>query len=99
MVNQTRVVNVSIFGDEYPIRAQVSDEEYVRKIAAYVDDRMTEIEQSMKPSSTLKVAILAALNIADELMTTQEDRDRTVSAYRERIASLTARLDDALAES
>jgi cell division protein ZapA len=92
----TQVVNVTIYGSEYPIRAQQSDEEYVREIAAFVDARMREINEAMKPSTTLKVAILAALNIADELMTTQEDRKRVLDSYREKITSLSGRLDSCL---
>lgn len=93
MSDTTQVVNVSIYGSEYPIRAQLSDEEYLRKVAAFVDTRMREINQSMKPSTTLKVAILAALNIADELLTTQEEDKRVLNSYQEKITSLSSRLD------
>ncbi len=59
---------------------------------------MREVHESMKPSSTLKVAILAALNIADELLTTQEDKKRVDSSYRERITLLSDRLDELLTQ-
>jgi len=89
----TQVVSVSIYGNDYPIRAQLSDEEYVRKVAAFVDGRMREINEAMKPSTTLKIAILAALNIADELMSTQEESRRVIDSYQEKITSLSGRLD------
>lgn len=96
MSETEQIVHVSIFGSEYPIRARLSNEQYVREVAAFVDKRMHEVHKSMKPSSTLKVAILAALNIADELLTTQEDRNRVHDTYRERITSLSERLDEVL---
>jgi len=71
----------------------LSDEEYVRKVAAFVDGRMREINEAMKPSTTLKIAILAALNIADELMSTQEESRRVIDSYQEKITSLSGRLD------
>jgi cell division protein ZapA (FtsZ GTPase activity inhibitor) len=42
------------------------DEQYVRNLAAYVDQRMRQIKATTKPEVPLRVAILAALNIADE---------------------------------
>ncbi len=93
MSEPTQVVSVSIYGNDYPIRAQLSDEEYVRKVAAFVDGRMREINEAMKPSTTLKIAILAALNIADELMSTQEESRRVIDSYQEKITSLSGRLD------
>jgi cell division protein ZapA len=42
------------------------DEQYVRTLAAYVDQRMRQIKATTKPEVPLRVAILAALNIADE---------------------------------
>ncbi|GBE29441.1 cell division protein ZapA [bacterium BMS3Bbin04] len=99
MAEETQVVKVSIFGSEYPIRAGLSDEDYIREVAAFVDARMHEIQGAMKPSSTLKVAILAALNIADELLSTQVDRERLLSSHHEKITSLSDRLDDLLSQS
>jgi cell division protein ZapA len=93
---QTQVVSVSIYGSDYPIRAQLSDEDYVRKVAAFVDGRMREVNEAMKPSTTLKIAILAALNIADELMSTQEEKRRVLDSYQDKITSLSGRLDQML---
>lgn len=99
MNEESQVVRVSIYGSEYPIRAGLSDEEYIRQVAAFVDTRMHEIHGAMKPTSTLKVAILAALNIADELLSTQVERERALGSYREKITSLSDQLDDLLSQS
>jgi cell division protein ZapA len=98
MDDSGRVVKVSIFGHEYPIRAKVEDEGYVREVARYVDEKMREIEDTMKPSSTLKVAILTALNIADELMALRLEGDRRVSRAQERIDGMVSTLTEALGD-
>lgn len=94
--HQPHVVKVLILGDEYPIRASVNDEAYVRKVAAFVDTRMRSVKESMKGSSTTKVAILAALNIADELMSTREDKDLSERTYRDRLTALAGRIEKEL---
>jgi len=58
-------VTVTIMGRNYSLRAE-EDPQYVRMIAAYVDDKLQEISRLSPRMSTTRLAILAALNIADE---------------------------------
>jgi len=99
MSNDSRVVQVDIFGQEYSIRANVENEEYVRAIARFVDSKMREIKDSMGVSSTQKTAILAALNIADELFTLQNERDRMIAEYQDKVRSYTEALDQSLEDT
>lgn len=62
----SRAVMVQIFGQTYPIHGDL-EEAYVRKLAAYVDQKMQQIAEVTRTVDTQKVAILAALAIADEL--------------------------------
>jgi cell division protein ZapA len=64
--NAKPLVKVSIFGTEYRVRGE-ADEEYIRKIAAYVDSTMKEIASDGRHISPTRIAVLAAFNIADEL--------------------------------
>ena len=59
-------VQVEIFGQVYSIKG-VADHEYVRKLAAFVDSRMKEVQQGTGTVDSHRVAILTALNISDEL--------------------------------
>ncbi|MCG3196491.1 MAG: Cell division protein ZapA [bacterium] len=59
-------VTVTIMGRNYTLRAE-EDPQYVRMIAAYVDDKLQEIAKVSPRMSTTRLAILAAINIADEL--------------------------------
>lgn len=68
MENDTSVLKINIYGTEYPIKSDAeTDTEYIRRVADYVDKKMREIDQNTQSKSSLKVAILAALNITDEL--------------------------------
>lgn len=66
-------VTVSIFGKEYTLRG-AADADYVREVAAFVDLRMNEVARGTPVASTARVAILAAVNIADELLREQKRR-------------------------
>ena len=62
---------VEIFGQEYKIKG-VGDPHYIHRIAGYVDKKMREIAHSSGIMSQSRIAILAALNIADELHQVKE---------------------------
>ena len=66
---------VEIFGQEYKIKG-VGNPHYIHKIAGYVDQKMREIAHSSGIMSQSRIAILAALNITDELYQEREDRQK-----------------------
>ncbi|UCG77339.1 MAG: cell division protein ZapA [Nitrospirota bacterium] len=59
-------IEVVILGQRYTIKGD-ADEEYIRKLADFVDKKMKEVIEAAPNTSPLKASILAALNIADEL--------------------------------
>ncbi|GAW92270.1 hypothetical protein Moth_1749 [Calderihabitans maritimus] len=75
-------VTVNIRGRDYTVRAAASPE-YILKLAAYVDEKMKKIEEKNKLLSPYKVAVLAALNIADDLAKLQKDYDDLVKMIEE----------------
>jgi cell division protein ZapA len=94
-MEESRVVTVEIHGQEYPIRSGL-DPAYVAELASYVDAKMRLASRNMVAGDTLKVAILAALNIADECFRIQaEERDRR-DAFTSRAEQLERMLDTAL---
>ncbi len=66
MSEELRSIRVSIFGRDYNIRGD-SDSEYIKTVAAHVDSVMRDIADKTGSLSSGRVAILAALNIADEM--------------------------------
>ena len=60
------VISVEIHGHRYPIRSTL-DEAYVARLASYVDEKMRAAADSAPTGDLLRVAVLTALNVADEL--------------------------------
>ncbi len=80
METQEKSLRVSIFGEEYPLRGgEGTDSEYMYKVADYVDRSMRKIADRSPNLSTTKIAILAALNITDELFAHRRDSERKLS--------------------
>ncbi len=87
---QTRV---QIFGQTFSIGGEL-DEEYVQKLAAYVDEKMRAISEMTPTVDTQKIAVMAALAIADELHTLRSDRtdrDELLKEQAERCLNLVER--------
>ena len=89
------VVQVQIFGHTYTIRGE-ADQEYILGVAAYVDRKMREITNKLPVASLSKVAILASLNIADELFKERAQQEAQQKALGTRAARLNAVLDELL---
>lgn len=70
-------VKVEIFGDSYSVKGRESTEN-IRMIAGYVDKKMRQVADRNHRLSNVQIAVLAALNIADELRKLQEDYDNLV---------------------
>ncbi len=81
-------VTVNIFGQEYTLKGD-ADSDYVQKVAQFVDERMNEVARNASVASTAKVAILAAVNIADELFREQQKRLESMVTLEDRSVQLT----------
>ena len=93
----SRVVHVEIHGQRYPIRSGL-DPTYVAELAAFVDSKMQLAAKECPQGDTLKVAVLAAVNIADEMYRARDEaRDRD-SGFAQRAEELERMLDLVLAE-
>jgi cell division protein ZapA len=68
---------VEIYGGEYIVRGD-SPPEYLSMLANYIDRKMKQVAQRQPQLSATKIAVLTALNIADELSKLQEDYDNLV---------------------
>lgn len=88
---------VEIFGTVYPVRA-VHDDEHLRELAEVVDDRMERIAARVATADTARIAILAALNLADELHECQRQQGGELGEIVERVTHLNGVLRESLAE-
>ena len=95
MIDKEEPIRVNIFGTEYPIRGD-TDPVYIEEIAQYVDSKMREVSKQLSLPSMSKVAILAAMNIADELFKERAEKEKTVAELEERVAEMSGWLEKEL---
>jgi cell division protein ZapA len=88
-------ISVDIYDQTYHLRGH--DPEYIRQLADIVDTKMRAVASHGKTVDSLRVAVLAALNIADELVTL-EHASKSQGSLRTRAHSLAGLLDDVLGD-
>jgi cell division protein ZapA len=87
-------VRVEIFDQAYNLRG--SDPEYIMKLAEYVDGKMRAVAEQTHTVDTVRVAVLAALNIADEYHLLKRNQDSGTVEYIKRANNLSNALDEVL---
>lgn len=88
-------VTVNIFGEEYSLRSE-KGAEYTRACAEHVDEAIQEAHLKSHVSEPHKAAILAALEITDELFRTRSERDELRRDVARRASRLRERVEEAL---
>ena len=94
MEDQPSLVRVNIYGQEYKVKAP-ADSSYIVEVANYVDTKMREVAEGLSSQQpATRIAILAAMNISDELFKIKENRSESNSSIENRITSLIDYIDD-----
>lgn len=91
-----KTIEVQILGQNYSIKVD-EDEVYVKSLARYVDEKLREIYNTTPTVKQLKAAIMASLNIADELFklrAKQEELDRLIEEKTKILSGLLAEIKD-----
>ena len=91
------VITVEIAGQRYPIRSTL-DERYVTELAAYVDQKMRAAVNAAPESDMLGLAILVALNIADDVFRARQQQSSASGELNERALRLEEIVDSVLAQ-
>jgi cell division protein ZapA len=89
------VVHVEVHGQRYPIKTKL-DAAYVQELASYVQTKMGLALDNSPSSDSLALAVLAALNIADELFRARREQVDEVDSLAERAQALERIVDQAL---
>src|SRR5947209_20204258 len=89
-------VRVEIFDQAYNLRG--SDPDYILKLAEYVDAKMRAVAEATNTIDTVRLAVLAALNIADEYHLLKRNQDVGDTDYQKRAHLLANALDEVLKE-
>jgi cell division protein ZapA len=72
-----KIIEIEIYRQKYRIKVKgEEDEKYISHLTSYVDQKMREVAVKSKSVDSLKIAVLAALNIADEFFLSQKKLDQ-----------------------
>lgn len=101
MNDKTRALDITIMGRSYKVTCSEEEREPLLRAVAYLDQKMNEIKDSGRVGSVERVAVMAALNIAHELLTVKNPSAPVdgfdTEALKRRMASMQASLDAVLA--
>ncbi|HYI13451.1 MAG TPA: cell division protein ZapA [Thermoanaerobaculia bacterium] len=86
---------VEIFGQSYNVRGD-GDPDYLAELARFVDSRMREVAAQVATVDPMKIAILAALNIADEFSRFRRQRDTAAGIWIEKTEEISDRLSEVI---
>ena len=88
MSEESNQVQISIFGQEYSVKAP-ADPDYIKKIAKYLDEKMREVQSGFSTTqSSTRIAILAGMNITDELFNSRQSGESENTEVEQKISSL-----------
>ena len=96
MSEESNQVQISIFGQEYSVKAP-ADSDYIKKIAEYLDAKMREVQSGFTTTqSSTRIAILAGLNITDELFNSRQSGESENTEVEQKISSLIELIEESL---
>jgi cell division protein ZapA len=91
-------MKIEIYDQIYNVNSG-QDEEYLKTLADYVDGKMREVADATRIADSLKVAVLTALNIADEMFTLREREKQIEGPLRKRVEKCVGMVEKALERS
>jgi cell division protein ZapA len=87
-----RLVEIKVFGQTYTVKTD-AEEEHIQRVARHVNEKMDEVTRNTKSVSSLSVAILTALNIADDLIREREKRLALLQEVEKKSKDLTEKIN------
>ena len=88
-------MKIEIYDQTYSIQAD-GNEGYLNELAAYVDGKMRTVAEAARTVDSLKVAVLAALNIADEMFQLKQRQEKLEGPLRKRVEKCVSLVEKAL---
>jgi len=98
MAESPKTIDITILGRSYKVACEEGERDALLRTALYLDGKMSEIRKAGKISGTERIAVMAALNIAHELLTTKLGGGFDIGEAKRRIAAVEAKLDSVLAK-
>ena len=86
---KSKVIKVTILGQDYVVRS-TAGQQYLERVAKYVNEKMEEIKASgIDDSQQLRIAVLAAMNITDELFIYKKEKKKFVEKVETKTIAIT----------
>ncbi len=98
MAESAKTIEISLLGRNYKIACEEDERAALLEAVAYLDGKMGEIKKAGKVSGADRIAVMAALNIAHELLSLKVGNGFDIGQAKRRISSLEAKLDAAIAQ-
>ena len=95
---QSKPVKVSIMRQEYNVRTDANPK-YIHKVAKFVENQMKEIEEAApETTSQLRIAVLAAMNVTDEYLSTMHKKNEAIDKLETKTIAITEFIDQKISE-
>ena len=91
-MSKERLVEIKVFGQVYTVKTD-ADEDHLQRVAQYVNEKIDEVVKNTKSVSSLNVAILTALNIADDLIKERVKRLTLLQEVEEKSKDLVEKIN------
>ena len=98
MTLNPKVIKVNILGQDYVVRSSAG-QKYLNEVSAYVNGKMEEIKASgIDDSQQLRIAVLAAMNITDELFSYKKEKQNFIEKVEAKTRAITEFIDNRIEE-
>src|ERR1044071_4845860 len=98
MPDSAKTVEVELLGRTYRVACSDGEREALMQAVAYLDTKMNEIRKAGKVMGAERIAVMAALNVAHELLSVKLGSGFDLGAAKQRLSALESRLDEAIAK-
>lgn len=95
-MSNVQTVTVSIFDKEYQVSCKAEEVAALQQSAQHVDKKMREIKSGSAILGLDRIAVMAALNIANEFLSASQKTESVITSQASEITNLTGKLDQAL---
>ncbi|PCJ49343.1 MAG: cell division protein ZapA [Gammaproteobacteria bacterium] len=96
---ETSTLTVSIMDREFRVNCPESEQQHLRDSAASLDERMREIRETGRVIGVDRIAIMAALNLASELLSTEGTSDEVADTINQSISRMQSKIEQSLNET
>ena len=98
MAESPKTVEVNLLGRSYRVACEDHEREALMQAVAYLDAKMNEIRKAGKVMGAERIAVMAALNVAHELLSVRLGGGVDMGTAKRRLTELESRLDEAIAK-